>query len=353
MRIPNLLTLIVLLTVVAPARAADDAPLRVVLRVAPPFVIDEGDGEMSGISVDLWRSVAEDLQLTYEVEVAGLEEMLEAIARGEADVGVGATTINADRETRLDFLHPFMSSGLAIAAPSTGSAWTAVLKNLLSAEFLRAVSALAVLLITVGLVIWLAERRANQEEFQPNASRGLWSGFWFAAVTMTTVGYGDKAPRSILGRVVALVWMFASIIVISFFTASIATSLTVQTLAQGIDGPEDLPGLRVGALEGATGAAYLDARDVNTVRYETAREAVRALAHGEVDAVVHDAPILQWEIREAGYGDLKVLPERIERQDYAFIVPTGSELRESVNRALLARMASPAFDRMLQAYLGR
>ena len=353
MKTTLLLGFLLLLPVVSTAQTADDASLRVLLRVAPPFVIDEGDGAYSGISVDLWRSVAEDLQLAYDFEVAGLEEMLDTVAAGEAAVGVGATTVTADREARLDFMHPFMSSGLAIAAPSGGSAWTAVLQNVLSAEFLRAVGALAVLLLAVGFLMWLAERRNNAEEFQPEAGRGLWSSFWFAAVTMTTVGYGDKAPRSVAGRIVALVWMFASIIVISFFTASIATALTVQSLAQGIDGPEDLPDLRVGALEGATGAAWLDERDVERVLFATAREAVQALARGDVDAVVHDAPILRWEIRESGRDDLRVLPERIERQDYAFVLAPGSELREDLNRALLEQVESPAFDRTLDAYLGR
>ena len=44
----------------------------------------------------------------------------------------------------------------------------------------------------VGSLIWLAERRRNAEQFaEPLA--GIGSGMWFALVTLTTVGYGDKA----------------------------------------------------------------------------------------------------------------------------------------------------------------
>ncbi len=338
----------------AAAQPAADEPLRVLLRVAPPFVIDEGDGEFSGISVDLWRGIAEDRQVPYDFEVVGLDTMLEGIAAGEADVGVGATTVTAAREQRLDFMHPFLSSGLAIAAPSAGSPWTTVLARVVSWDFLRAVGALAVLLLGVGVVVWLFERRRNPDEFQAETTRGLWSSFWFAAVTMTTVGYGDKAPVSIGGRVVALVWMFASIIVISFFTASIATALTVQSLAQGIEGPSDLPGLQVGAVRATTGATYLSRElEIEPREFETTRAAVRALARGEFDAVVHDAPILRWEIREHGGDDLEVLPERIERQDYAFVLPSDSPRREGLNRALLDQIESPRFARMLEFYLGR
>jgi ABC-type amino acid transport substrate-binding protein len=349
-----LITVLLAMAASAAAQPPADEPLRVLLRVAPPFVIDEGDGEFSGISVDLWRGIAEDRQLPYEFEVFGLDAMLDVVAGGEADVGVGATTVTAAREQRLDFMHPFLSSGLAIAAPSAGSPWTTVLTRIVSWDFLRAVGALAVLLLAVGLVVWLFERRRNPDEFQSETARGLWSSFWFAAVTMTTVGYGDKAPVSIGGRVVALVWMFASIIVISFFTASIATALTVQSLAQGIEGPSDLPGLQVGAVRATTGAAYLSRElEIEPQEFETTRAAVRALARGEIDAIVHDAPILRWELREHGSDDLEVLPDRIERQDYAFVLPPDSPRREDLNRALLDQIESPRFVRMLEFYLGR
>jgi len=59
---------------------------------------------------------------------------------------------------------------------------------------------------------------------------------------MTTVGYGDKAPVTLAGRVVGLLWMPASIILISGFTAAIASALTVGQLDHSISGLDDLYG---------------------------------------------------------------------------------------------------------------
>ena len=47
----------------------------------------------------------------------------------------------------------------------------------------------------------------------------------FAFVTMTTVGYGDKVPRTIVGRIVAMIWSIIGIALISLITASLTTVL--------------------------------------------------------------------------------------------------------------------------------
>lgn len=330
-----------------------EEPLRVLVRIAPPFVIDEGNGVYSGVSIELWRAMAEKLQLRYTLEPAGLEEMLTEVAAGRAAVGVGATTVTAERERSLEFTHPFLSTGLAIAARSSGGSWTAALERLISAEFARAAGTLVLLLLIVGFVVWAFERRANPEEFSSRPGSGLWSGFWFAAVSMTTVGYGDKAPRSVGGRIVALVWMFTSVIVISFFTAAIATALTVQTLAAGIDGPADLPRVDVGAVANTTSSHWLRARDITPETFDDPRAALRALAEGEIDAVVHDEPILRWLLRKSDDDRITVLPRVIERQDYAFVLPPDDPRRESINHALLEEIEGDRFERSLEQFLGR
>jgi voltage-gated potassium channel len=51
----------------------------------------------------------------------------------------------------------------------------------------------------------------------------LWDGIWWAVVTMTTVGYGDKYPISPGGRVVGLILIFSGVGLMSLFTATIAS----------------------------------------------------------------------------------------------------------------------------------
>ena len=48
---------------------------------------------------------------------------------------------------------------------------------------------------------------------------------------------------------VAVIWMFASIILISSFTASISADLTTKKLTGKVRGPQDLPYVRIGSLK--------------------------------------------------------------------------------------------------------
>lgn len=219
-----------------PAQAEEVAPLIVGTRIAPPFVIENEDGTLSGISIELWRRIAESLNLTYEFERSDLTGLITGLEDGSLSASVAALTVTAERESSIDFTHPFHTTGLAIAVPTGGSSVLSVFRSIFSWEFFLALAALVGLLLVVGLILWIFERRKNPQMFGGSFLEGIGASFWWAAVTMTTVGYGDKAPITLSGRIVGLVWMFAAIILISGFTAAIATSLTVGRLENAVRG---------------------------------------------------------------------------------------------------------------------
>ena len=298
------------------ASASTGKTLTVAVKVVPPFVIKKADGSYSGISVELWRRVAKNLGLKYRFEQTDLEGLLNGTRAKRFDVGVGAVTVTAKREREVDFSHPFYTTGLGIAVPQQhGMAWLAVAKNFFSWQFLSIVIVLALLLLLVGFIMWLFERKKNGEMFGGKASHGIGSSFWWAAVTMTTVGYGDKAPATLGGRIVGLIWMFAAIIIISTFTASIATSLTVGSLSGGIKGPNDLAGKHVAVIPDSTAADYLKGHNVSGPNYPDPAVGLKALSNHKVDAVVYDAPILRYYVHQRFSGSLTVLPKTFERQD--------------------------------------
>lgn len=337
-----------------PESAAEPRSVLVVgTKVAPPFAMKLEDGTWRGIAIELWEDVAAELGYEYDLREATLEELISGLEDGAFDASVAALTVTAAREERIDFSHSFYSSGLGIAVPSAGgggSGWLLAVRNLIDPRFLGAVASLAGVLFLAGVLVWVFERRRNPEQFEPGA-RGLGSAFWWSAVTMTTVGYGDKSPVSLGGRIVALLWMFASVIIISSFTAAITSSLTVAQLGSGIEGPDDLAQAVTATVAGSTSAAYLEDRHLRHEELATAEEGLEAVAEGEADAMVYDQPILRYLAKGSGRS-LRVLPQTFERQDYAVAFPEGSALREPVNRALLKVTARPAWQQVLERYLG-
>jgi ABC-type amino acid transport substrate-binding protein len=354
-RLPGLSFLIACLAVLLPPSAASAQQRDLILgtREVPPFAMLDEEGQWHGISVDLWRLIAEELDLRYRFQPMGLAEMVDSVSAGTIDGAVAALSMTADREARLDFSHPFFASGLAIAVPRrAGGPFHGIGAAVFSADFVKALGGLLFLLMLVGLGMWLLERRRNPDQFGGNRLSGLGSGFWWAAVTMTTVGYGDKAPVSAAGRTLGFVWMFAGVITISGFTAAIASALTASHLAGDIQGPADLVTRRVATVSASAPATALRRLGIQARGTATLEEALADLARGRLDAVVYDAPLLLYVVGNEFDDALTILPGQFEEQSYAIALRPQSPLREAVNRALLRITASDAWDEIITRYGG-
>lgn len=230
--------------------------------------------------------------------------------------------------------------------------WLAVARALVSPAFLKVIGTLALLLLVVGFLVWLLEHKRNPEQFGGSRGQGIFSGFWWAMVTMTTVGYGDTAPRTVGGRIIGLVWMLAALIIVSFFTASITSALTVGQLSDRIRSAEDLGGMHVASVPSSTSANWLERRQYDYSKATDVDAALADLVADRVDAVVYDTPLLRWDIQQHYRGKLKVLPLVLERQDYAFALPTGSTLREPIDTSLLQRINAPDWPQRVKKAFG-
>jgi ABC-type amino acid transport substrate-binding protein len=336
--------------------------LRIATKIAEPFVTggESAEGEqtdpslLGGLSIDLWRRLAENLNLEYELTVTTLDDLLDGVAEGRFDAGVGAISVTPERERRMDMTHGYYMDGLGIAIPagSGGLSWIRGFTNIFTLGFLSAVAALAFLLLIVGVLAWLAERRRNTEQFNAGPAKGIGDGFWFAAVTMTTVGYGDKAPSTFAGRLIALVWMFGSIIVISAFTGAIASSLTAAQITGDVRSPEDLRTARIGALADSATVTALRDRGVSARTYGAIDDGLAAVSAGEIDAFVHDHAILKYHVARDYPGQVRMLEAQFNMNAYAIVLPSGSPLLEDLNQQILEITRNPVWNDVLSRYIG-
>ena len=98
------------------------------------------------------------------------------------------------------------------------------LKTLISNRFFQVSAGILITMVIGGLVIQVLETGEITEGDTP---------FWWAIVTMTTVGYGDYSPSSPQGRLFAIIIMFIGISLVSLLTASISSIFIVQNIREG------------------------------------------------------------------------------------------------------------------------
>lgn len=340
-----------LLAMLLQPAAAQQESLRVVTKTLVPFVDQPGDTP-TGFSIDLWREIATRNGWTYTYvwrdTVSGL---LEAVEKGEADVGIAGISMTPEREAKIDFSLSMFNAGLQImTAQGASTTMGSIINTIFTPDLLRILGLILLAIVFVGHIIWLNERKDNPD-FPKTYFAGVWEGIWQAGVSLATVGYGDRAPKTIAGRLGALLWMFIAIVLIAYFTAVVTTTLTVQQIQGSISGPSDLPGKRVVSVEGTTASKWLTERGINHTTVKTVDEAYPLLTERNADALVFDAPVLLFAANESN-GNLKVVGPIFKQEQYGIALPTDSLLRESINRTLLEIYSDGTYQQIYSKWFG-
>ncbi len=318
---------------------------------APPFAMKADDGTWRGISIDLWRRLADQLHLQYRFKETTLEGLIDEPAAGSLDASIAAITVTKDRDEKVDFTQPFFTTGLGIAVPKINKFnWFGLVSTLFSLSFLEAVLGLIGVTLLVGVAIWLLERR-HTEHFGRHRE-GLVSSLWWSAQAMTQAN-PEKTPTTTLGRLLAMLWMGLSVIAIAVLTAGLTAQLTVKQLQGLVHGVDDLQSVRVGVVRDTASLDYLTRRGIGFHTYNTANDGLTALQAGKLDAFVYDRPLLAWTIRRGFADTLDILDVTFDRQNYAIAVPNGSALRQSINLMLLPLLNSQWWEELNKQYLGR
>ncbi len=338
------------------ANVIEVGTIRVATRTAPPFVTFDDD-TYAGFTMELLEMVAEEIGAGLEIYgVTSNAKLIDDVARGEADVGAGALAITSERERQIDFSQPYFDSGLQILVPTDddgafGRRLAAVARNLFSGNLLLVCLTLIVVLVVAAHIVWLAERK-NNPEFPQSYRAGIWEAFWWAAVTATTVGYGDKTPKGVAGRLFGLLWMFVGLFVLAYFTAGIASAFAIDELQGQISGPADLRGKNVGVVADSLAEEYLRTQGIPATEYVTGQEAYNALVDGSLDAIVHDAAILQHFITENAEGGVEITGVLFAERGFGFALASDSELTEALNRGLIGVIESGDYSELHDQWFG-
>lgn len=335
-------------------QAQSKTTLQVASVERPPFVVERGTGYI-GYSIELWDAVADELGVAYELTIyETFAEMLDQVRQKEADLAIANITITADREKEMDFSHPIYYSGLQVmVARSNQGGIGQLLRAIVSSGILWVIGGALLVLLIVAHLIWFFET-GDEREFHDAYREGIWDAFWWAAVTVTTVGYGDKVPRSKSGRVVALIWMFFSLFLLSIFVAQTSNIMADSVFESGIGGPADLSEYRVATIADSTADTYLVGAGVeDIVRYEIPSKMFSGLESGVADAAVFDAPVLAYYETQAAAGQVKLVGPIFNPEQFGIALQQDSPYREQVNQALLKLAEEGKVQAIYEEWFGK
>lgn len=328
--------------------------LRVATREVRPFVFED-NGQLTGFSVELWQEIARQMNVKSQfVMKSTVKDLLSSVNAHEAALGIAAISITAERELQWDFSQPMFDAGLQILVPAQsaqGSVLGAIVAGVFSTAVLPSLGIVLLIILIPAHLVWFFERRnPNGMLVHRGYFPGIFEACWWAASTLAT--QADQMPRAALARLLAVIWMFTSVVFIAYFTAAVTSSLTVQQLRGEINGPEDLPGKRVASVQGSTSAEYLRQHSVDPTEFAKVEEAFDALRQGQADAVVYDAPVLLYYASHEGKGKMQTVGAIFRKESYGILFPSDSPYRKRVNEALLKIKENGTYDQLYKKWFG-
>lgn len=268
------------------------------LRSEPYFMnkqttkIETGNARYEGYAIDLidelsrligfeyiFKEVDDGKYGRYDEEKKEWNGMIREVMIGKADLAIADLSITSSREDAVDFTLPFMSTGISILfkkpttkelelfsflSPFENNVWVYVVGAYLG------VSLLLFVVARISPYEWADPHPCRREDKILRNQFSLANSFWFTIAAVMQQG-SDLAPRSLSTRLVAAIWYFFTLIMISSYTANLAAFLTVEKVVYPIERAEELyrhpQRIKYGCVEsGSTGSFFQHSKPASTFR---------------------------------------------------------------------------------------
>lgn len=311
-----------------------ERPLKVGLIVQPPFII-KNDLVYSGLAVDLWNEIAQNLKRSYEfVECPSnnLCEPFDNLQKGDIDVLLGPISITTDRYEKVDFTFPFfLDRVVAITAPGY---WHNLF--LFMKLFFISVGAIIALLIIVFVIyinlLWYYERHYI-DNLPKSYKKGIAYIFWHHVFT----GRYLELPKSLPGKFLILCHKTIFYFIIISMNATFLSFITVtlSNYASPVQNVSDLAKGKIGGVKYSKPYEIGLELGLHMEVFNSLEEGIQALEKGQVIAVLEDFSLAQAYFKKEGKGNLVTSHFNLRQDLYSFAVQKGSPLLVEMNMQLL------------------
>ena len=339
-----------------PGPASDVQAVRVITHQLEPFVMKTSSGELTGFSIDLWNEIARRLDWDTEyLDTDDVRGQLVAVGERRADIAVGGISLTAEREQQFDFTQPTLDAGLQIIVPQIDTRPSVpglggYLDLLLSKTMLIWLSAAIVVSVIPTYIFWLIERRSPTPVVSRSYFPGIFQAFGWGIGSL--VGRQSTTATRTFTKALAILWGFAGIVFVSFYTANLSATLTVTKLDAKITGPADLYDKSVATVAGTTAADYLRAMGVDATETATIEDSYELLRDEGYAAVVFDAPVLRYFVAHRGEGIAVMAGPVFQDENQGFVLDINSPLRKPINQTLFEMREDGTYNMIKEKWFG-
>lgn len=324
-----------------------EGPLHVGVNTIVPNVIKNGE-IYSGFDIDLWEAIAKDANIDFQYQDVEFKDMFNKISNNEIDVGIAGITITHDREQIVDFSHHYLDSGLRILVPPS-SGFMSIIKTIFNPSILKCLLYILIFIIVCGHILWVSEQGKDiiSDKYFP----GIFEAFWCIVATMTTVGYGDIAPKKWSGRMIATLVMLVGISFFGIMISQMTSVITTHYSMNNISCLEDLRGLSVGTESGTTSETILRKVGAKVVLFDNIEQAYKEVINKKLDASIFDSPNVLYFSENEGKDKVTVIDKLFDKQYYGFAVTEDKpELTRKINLSLLKLVKNGEYDRIYKKW---
>ncbi|XP_046669492.1 glutamate receptor ionotropic, kainate 2-like isoform X2 [Homalodisca vitripennis] len=333
----------------------------------------EGNARYEGYSMDLIDSIAKELGFKYEFQLVEDKQygtldkktkqwngLIRELREKKADLAICDLTITYDRRSAVDFTMPFMTLGISILYKKPEKP-DVKLFSFLSPLAFNVWVTMATAYLGISLLLYILSRITPSEWKNPHPCREspeflentltMNNLIWHNCGSLMQQG-SDIAPQAVSTRIVAGMWWFFTLIMISSYTANLAAFITQQKMDNTIDSAEDLVNqnkVKYGVM--ADGSSYNFFRESNDSLYQkiwsnmqSATPSVFTDNNDEgVDRVrkaknrgyafFMESTTIEFQVEQ--YCELTQIGGTLDSKGYGIAMPSDSPYRTAISGAVL------------------
>jgi ABC-type amino acid transport substrate-binding protein len=316
------------------AAAQDSIQLiRAGIHVSPPFTIVDDNGGYYGMAIELWQMVEKEMGFrAVYISYLTVDDLLTALQQGAIDIALSNLTVTRDRAQKMKFTYPWYDAGQRIMVKNTkkNSLW----EDLKRAGQFPVYLALFGLFTLIAVAVTLVRRRID-----PEFTKVWIEGLFFSLYEVIITSRSGRLQRNFgwKGHALSSIWMIFGMAAVAYLTSAVTSSMTTASLTQvAINSPADLRGRYTGVLTGSASEEYLRGMGNFLFSFTDIDEAGTALSENQVQAVVADAPVVEYWAYT--HPDAGVTPtgELFRHEKYAFALnQKNDDLAEAVSLVLI------------------